>query len=192
MVLGYGENYNDLTPFINALAHTVEHDDDFPKTLEGKPICLGQNRLDLVEKVADYLSKNYHKPIGILGTGGLGKTNLVLNVLHHRAIARKYRRNRFFVRCDGAKDLALLQNALINALEMPVSSGDLGDRILNYLSHQDNRFLIALDNFETAWQDKGKVEPFIERLKDHADLVFTYRGNASPDELDWKVLKCLF
>jgi|GEM_PF-3002766 len=192
VVLGYGENYNDLTPFINALAHTVEHHDDLPKTLEGKPICLGKNRLDLVETVAQYLVTHYKKPMGILGTGGVGKTNLVLNVLHHEAVARKYRRNRFFVRCDGAKDLALLQNALINALEMPVSSGDLGDRILNYLSHQDNRFLIALDNFETAWQDKTKVESFIEKLKDYADLVFTYRGNASPDELDWKVFQVPF
>ncbi|MFN8354561.1 MAG: SIR2 family protein [Spirosomataceae bacterium] len=192
VVLGYGENYSDLTPFIQALAHNIEHDDDLPKTLEGKPTCIGQNRLDLIENVAQYLATNYKKPAGILGVGGQGKTNLVLNVLHHKAIARKYRRNRFFVRCDGAKDLSLLQNALLNALEIPVSSGDLGDRLLNYLSHQDNRFLIALDNFETAWQDKTKVESFIERLKDHADLVFTYRGNASPDELDWKVFKVPF
>ena len=193
VVLGYGENYNDLTPFINALAHTVEHHDDLPKTLEGKPTCLGKNRLDLVETVAQYLVTHYKKPMGILGTGGLGKTNLVLNVLHHEAVARKYRRNRFFVRCDGAKDLALLQNALINALEIPVSGGgDLGGRILNYLSHQDNRFVIVFDNFETAWQDKTNVKLFIERLKDHADLVFTYRGNTSPDELDWKVFKVPF
>lgn len=192
VVLGYGENYDELTPFINALAHNIEHDDDLPKTLEGKPECIGQNRLDLVEEVAQYLSKNYTKPAGILGTGGLGKTNLVLNILHHKSIDQKYRRNRFFIRCDGAKDLSLFQNMLVNALEMPVSSGDLGDRILNYLTYQDNRFLIALDNFETTWEDKDNIELFIEKLKDHADLIFTYRGNNSPDELDWNSFKVPF
>lgn len=192
VVLGYGDNYDDLTPFINALAHNIDHNDDLPKTLEGKPICIGQNRLDLVEEITQYLSENYKKPVGILGTGGLGKTNLVLNILHHKTIDRKYRKNRFFVHCDGAKDLSLLQNTLVIALEMPVSSGNLGDRILNYLSRQDNRFLIALDNFETTWEDKANVEPFIEKLKDHADLIFTYRGNNSPDELDWKPFKVPF
>ncbi|MFN8345255.1 MAG: SIR2 family protein [Spirosomataceae bacterium] len=193
VVLGYGEKYSDLTPFIKALAHHIEHDDDVPKTLEGKPICIGQNRLELVEKAANYLTAHYTLPAGILGTGGLGKTNLVLNVLHHPSLARKYRRNRYFVRCDGAKDLALLLNALANALEISLSGGtDLQNQLLNYLRHQDSRSLIALDNFETPWDDALHVEPFIEKLKDLADLVFTYRGNASPDDLHWKTFRVPF
>ncbi|MCU0471649.1 MAG: hypothetical protein MUF58_24010 [Arcicella sp.] len=51
---------------------------------------------------------------------------------------------------------------------------------------------MALDNFETTWEDKVNVKSFIEKLKDHADLIFTYRGNNSPDELDWKPFKVPF
>ncbi|KAH7099398.1 hypothetical protein BKA62DRAFT_772484 [Auriculariales sp. MPI-PUGE-AT-0066] len=84
----------------------------------------------------------------VLGTGGVGKTSLVLAVLHNERVAALYPSRRLFVSCEGAADSSGVIGAL--AAGLGLAGEMLRVRVLHALSVAP--CLVVLDNLESPWE----------------------------------------
>ena len=83
---------------------------------------------------------------------------MLLNVLHHQKINRKYLKNRFFIRCDGIINIELLINEIANSMGLLIDGQiDMTNFLLNNLKRIEEPKLIALDNFEKPFWKKTKM-----------------------------------
>ena len=187
-VIGYGPKHADLAGFLRGLKPAATPAPAPPPpaatvTLPPKPACFGRER-DLEKLVAVLLSLK-PDPVPILGSAGIGKTNLAISALHDPGVAVRYGARRIFLRCDGLKSRADLVAALAGFLGLQIAPG-IEPAVLAELGRLPG--LLVLDNAETPWEgDTLAVEELLGLLGEIAGLalVVTLRGNQRPAGVGW-------
>jgi len=123
-------------------------------------------------------------PIPLLGPPGVGKTNLSLMCLHDKGVITRFGDHRYFVRCNGSRNLDALIAATAAAL--PSIAEISKDQVIQDLERAPS--LLILDNLETPWEsDRQGVEAFLAQLAAVASLalVVSLRGNRRPARVHW-------
>ncbi len=188
VILGYGDNYGDLTGFLTQLAPIGVSESKEGATpalnLPGKPRFIGREK-ELNDLVQTLLEPE-PKPTPVIGTLGIGKSNLCQTMLYHPKIIERYGNRRFFVRCDGALNKASLVSEIARQLNLPEG------QYLDFRVEQELRrasVLLVLDNFETPWQeDTQEVETYLANLCaiQGLTLVITLRSMTRPRGISWR------
>ncbi|KAF5348936.1 hypothetical protein D9758_014199 [Tetrapyrgos nigripes] len=149
-------------------------------------------RSHLVEESVNLLCEANQVYIAILGTGGIGKTSVVLHIMEHSLITEKFAGRCYFIPCEILPDATNLTQGLVRAigLQVPQRKGPLGV-LLDYLKGCQQSLLI-LDNFDAPWngEDQAKVRNFINMICSFksTSVIVTMRGTDGPGKIKWHKL----
>jgi predicted ATPase/DNA-binding SARP family transcriptional activator len=104
-----------------------------------------------VAEIADVLARPGVRLLTLVGTGGVGKTRLALEVARH--VAGRYPGGAVHVDLDGVEDAGLLASEAAAALGVVAATGEqLAERL-----DQAEPALLVLDGFERFLDDAGEV-----------------------------------
>ncbi|KZO91483.1 hypothetical protein CALVIDRAFT_505610, partial [Calocera viscosa TUFC12733] len=144
-------------------------------------------REDLVQTIVDLLLKDETCRVPLLGAGGIGKTALVTTILNDERVKNKFGQNVFFLSCESLISASAIILALASALGLQ-QDGGARQAVIHYLS-SFKYVLLALDNFETAWDsdDRTEVEALLTEFAavSSLSLFVTMRGALRPAGVDW-------
>src|ERR1700722_6299396 len=215
--------FKSLRLWVDDHKNTIDHVPDSPErsanllavearspgySLPARKPCIG--REDDVNAIIASLLDHGSQAVTLLGTGGIGKTTVALEVLWDDRVVKSHKQC-YFVGCDGATTVPLLLRKLAATLGIETdhdsqqrqagSSFDdqnvnirLRARILQVL--RSGPAIICLDNFETPWEDPLNSIEVESLLRDIVDIpklpvLVTMRGTDSPADINWSLLYTL-
>ena len=189
IAFAYGEQHSELAPFLRTFAPgggTKGNGNSKPVStvsLPPKPArCIGRD--EEVEALIGALLVG--EPTPLLGSGGIGKSTVCLQALHHPRVVKRFGARRYFVRCDGAKTAEDLIAAVGAALGMEPGA-ELIARITREFAKAPAA--VALDNLETPWDAEPlETEAVLAELAavPGLALVVTLRSGNRPGGVAWR------
>ncbi len=145
-------------------------------------------RQGMMSALVEALAMAHHKPVGVLGAAGIGKTTLALGALHHPIIEARYGQRRLFVRCDASTSAEAVLAAIAAAMNLPLGP-DLNEEVMEALrGPTGSPTLLVLDNAEVPWEaDNSGFEALLAGLAQLPGLALgvTLRGSRRPAGVRW-------
>ncbi|KAJ6600258.1 hypothetical protein DFH09DRAFT_1355610 [Mycena vulgaris] len=196
---GSNSQYSDTASGIEGVSHGSGSSEALSLVPASPHIFHGRDS-ELGEIVAALMKEEAR--VAIMGSGGMGKTTLVLAALHHADVEEKYPQHHF-VSCESANSAAELILIVGSYLQLPQSKG-LSKAIYGHFL-EGGPAILVLDNMETPWESlatRPQVEEFLSLLADVPHLALlvnipsshsgttdtpqiTMRGAERPGRVKW-------